>query len=176
MLEFVGTVRVPATTDGFDPREKFVVNTRHSAPVKISKIFRKFKQWFLSGDGKIEGPTGGQPVSIHRLKRSSFDGPIFDELGDYDGFHTNLLEVFSLMERQGKGEEGILLTNGLPNVFYIKDEIGVTRAVRVAWWRCDEGWCVDAECIGRSIRWDDGSQVFSHSSARESSEILVFVA
>src|SRR3989344_8812300 len=54
LLEFVGTVVIPATTIKFVAKDKFVINTKRNAPVKISYVGGNFTEWFLCGDRKIE--------------------------------------------------------------------------------------------------------------------------
>jgi hypothetical protein len=70
--------------------------------------------------------------------------------------------MFSLMEKQGKGEEGVLLNSGYANIFYINDYAGVLRAVRVSW--DGDGWGVYASSVEDPHGWFDGYQVFSRNS------------
>lgn len=51
LLEFVSTVIVSATTVKFVAKDRFVINAKRNAPVKISYIGDNFREWFL---GKIE--------------------------------------------------------------------------------------------------------------------------
>ena len=158
LLKFVGTVLVPATTAKFVAKDKFVVNTKRNAPVKISYLGDNFTEWFLSGDGKTEDPITGQTLRYHELRQSSMDGPIIAELGGAERAETTLLEIFSLMEKQGKGKDGVLLNNGHANLFCVKDGTSVLRAVYVHW--RDDGWSVGADSVGGMHRWDDGARVF----------------
>jgi|GEM_PF-1428870 hypothetical protein len=160
ILEFVSTVMVPATTSKFFAKDKFVVNVKSGAPVKISAIGDHFTNWFLSGDGKIEDPISEQALSYHKLQA---DGPIINELGGEAKAGTTLSEMFSLVEKQKNGEGGVLLNNGNANLFYIKDQNGVLRTVDV---RCNGlGWCFHADSVGLLYRRLDGSQVFSLNSS-----------
>jgi hypothetical protein len=65
------------------------------------------------------------------------------------------------MEKQKNGEDGVILNNGYANIFYVKDESGVLRAVNVRW--NDYGWSVDASSVEDPGRWRDGVQVFSRN-------------
>jgi hypothetical protein len=168
LLELVSTVIVPATSGQFVAKEKFVINTKRNAPVKISYLGDNFKAWFLNGDGKTEDPISEQTLRYHKLRQSSVDGPIITELGGEAKAETTLSEMFSLMEKQKHGEDGVLLNNGWANIFYIKDNAGVLRAVGVVW--CGGGWRVVADSVEYPSRWDDGGRVFSRNSALESSE------
>jgi len=198
ILEFVGTlVIVPAITTKFVAKDKFVVNVGHNASVKIAHLSDKFKEWFLSGDGKVEKLLGVQTLHYHRLRKPSADGPIITELGGRVKAETTLCEMFSLMEKQGKGEDGVLLSNGNINIFYIKDDAGTLRMVGVVW--CNNGWgvgaltimegdttnvlptnCVESVDIGCPVDelfaeyfgwWKTRNQVFSRHRILESSEI-----
>lgn len=168
ILELVSTVVVSATTSKFVAKDKFVVNTRRNAPVKISAVWDNFTSWFLSGDGKTEDHISEQMLRYHKLRKSSVDGPIITELGGEEKSETTLTEMFSLMEKQKSGEDGVLLKNGYANIFYIRDQNGVLRAVYVHWH--DDGWCVNADSVEYPGRWSDGYRVFSRNSVLESSE------
>lgn len=166
ILELVSTVVVSATTSKFVAKDRFVVNTKRNAPVKISTVWSNFTSWFLSGDGKTEDPISEQTLRYHKLRKSSVDGPIITELGGEEKSETTLTEMFSLMEKQKNGEDGVLLDNGYANIFYIRDQNGVLRAVIVYW--NGDGWRVSAHSIEDPRRWGDGYQVFSRNL--ESSE------
>jgi hypothetical protein len=96
------------------------------------------------------------------------DGPIINELGGEAKAETTLSEMFSLMEKQKNGESGVLLNNGYANIFYIRDQNGVLRAVGVDW--DDGGWYVGAYSVEDPGGWRVGRQVFSRNSVLESSE------
>jgi hypothetical protein len=126
----VGTTTVPGTTTLFVARDRFVLNTKKGAPVKISYLRDNFKSWFLR---KEEQPSGGSTLKYGKLSRYSADGPILNELGGEAEAETTLTELFSLMQAQKDGGNGPLLTNGYANIFYIKDTSGVLRAVNAYW-------------------------------------------
>lgn len=66
------------------------------------------------------------------------------------------------MAEQGNGEDGILLTNGYANIFYIRDINGVFWAVRCPW--SGDVWYVRATSVGPPRGWGGGSRVFSRNS------------
>lgn len=168
ILELVSTVVVSATTSKFVAKDKFVRDTGRKAKVKISYLGDNFTEWFLSGDGKTEDPITEQTLRYHKLRQSSMDGPIIAELGGAEKSETTLSEMFSLMEKQGKGEDGVLLNNGYVNIFYIKDSAGVLRTVYVCW--NDDGWDVGASSVGGPGGWSDGRRVFSRNSVLNPSD------
>lgn len=162
ILELISTVAVGATTDKFVAKEKFVRDTGCKAKVKISYLGDNFLGWFLKGDSKTEDPINEQTLRYSKLRESSVDGPIIAELGGAEKSETTLSEMFSLMEKQGKGEDGVLLNNGYANIFCIKDSAGVLRTVSVCW--SGGGWRVNASSVEDPRRWSDGDQVFSRNS------------
>jgi hypothetical protein len=168
ILELVSIVVVSATTSKFVAKEKFVINTKRNAPVKISYLGDNFTDWFLSGSGKTEDPESEQTLRYHKLRKASVDGPIITELGGEAKAETTLSEMFSLMEKQKNGESGTLLNNGWANIFYIRDSAGVLRAVYVHW--DGGGWRVRAYALGDPFRWLVGRQTFSRNSVLGSSE------
>lgn len=168
LLEYIGGVAISATTGKFVAKEKFVVNTKRNALVKISYLGDNMKAWFLNGDGKNEDPISEQTLRYHKLRQSSMDGPIIAELGGAGKSETTLSEMFSLMEKQKHGGDGVLLNNGWANIFYIKDCAGVLRSVRVYWFGV--GWSVSARSVEIPHRWLVGYQVFSRNSDLKSSE------
>lgn len=160
LLEFIGTVEVPATTEMFVARNKFVRNTDKKARVKISYLGDNFTKQFL---GKVEKSLVGGMLRYGKLRKSSIDGPIIAELGGEQNAEIMLAEMFALMERQGNGQSGLLLTNGHANIFYICDINGVLWAVNCNW--KDDGWNVNAYSVKYLYGWSGGYQVFSRNSS-----------
>lgn len=161
LLTQVGAVSITATTEKFIAKEKFVVNTSADAEVKINFIGDNFSSWFLSGDGKIENPISEQRLRYHKLCKATVDGPIIQELGGEAKPETTLSEMFALMKKQGKGEDGVPLNNGYANIFYIRDATGVLRTVRVSWGV--GGWRVGAGSVEDPRAWRAGIQVFARN-------------
>src|SRR3989344_6297789 len=162
LLELVGLTKVPATTFPFVAKTKFVANTKADAGVKISGAGHNFTVWFLSDNGKIEGPLPEQTLRYHKLLKDSVDSSIIAELGGEEKSETTLSEMFSVMEMQGKGQAGVLWNNGYANIFYVKDQKGVLRAVSMLW--DGDGWRVDASPVVGSHTWCDWRRVFSRQS------------
>lgn len=164
LLDFIGTVEVPAITEMFVARDKFVRNTGKKARVKISYLGDNFTEQFL---GKIEEPFAGGMLRYGTLRKSSVDGPIIAELSGKQKAETMFAEMFTLMERQGNGQSGSLLTNGYANIFYIRDIKGVLWAVDCYW--NDDGWRVNACSVENPYSWNDGHHVFSCNSSETQS-------
>lgn len=164
LLDFIGTVEIPATTEMFVARDKFVRNTDKKTRVKISYLGDNFAKQFLS---KIEKSLVGGMLRYGTLRKSSVDSPIIAELGGEQKSETTLAEMFALMERQGNGQRGPLLTNSYANIFYIRDINGVLWAVDCDW--DGDGWRVRADSVGVPDSWYDGSQVFSRNPSETQS-------
>lgn len=116
LLVVVGTVSLTATTEKLVVGEKFVVNVDNSAEVRIVWVGDDLKDWFW---GIVEAPFAGGELLIQKFARASLDGPMITELGGVLKARTSFGEMFALMKKQGKGQEGKLLTNGWTTIFYI---------------------------------------------------------
>lgn len=158
LLEFVGTAAIFATTESFIAKDKFKQDTSRNAKVKISYLGDNFKAWFLP---KTEQPISQTTLRSQRLTRASLDQPIITELGGEVKVETTLTEISALISMQPNGEEGVLLTNGWANIFYVKDKDGMLRAVFVCW--RGGGWFVFAYALD-DFQWHVDSQVFSRNS------------
>lgn len=168
ILEKVGDIFIPATSELFVAKEKFVLNTDPEAGVLISHLSDNFNLWF---GNKIEEPIGEQTLCCHKLLQSSMDVEIIDELGGEAKVETTLSELHFLMEGQKHGESGDLLNNSRTNKFYIKDVAGVLRAVHVYWY--DDGWHVLAFSVEGPGRWGVGYRVLSRYYVELQEPLLV---
>lgn len=159
VLDFLGTVTIPARTEIFFAKDHFVNDTGKNTRVKISYLGGNFQNNFLD---KTEGPIIETVLQYHRLKKSSKDILIINELGGDDKAEAKLAEMFSLMEKQPNGEDGDLITNVSLNIFYIRDKDCILRTVFCFW--CNDGWYVDADSVGYPRRWYTDCRVFSRNS------------
>jgi len=160
LLNFIDIVEIDATTEKFIAKDKFVVDTGRKAKVKISCVWDNFMDNFLD---KVEDPIEKSTLRYAKLMKDSVDKPIIEESGGKDKVETTLTKMFSLMEKQGNGEDGVLLTNGYANIFYIRDAKGVLWAVLCRWGVL--GWYVRAFSVESPGRWDAGCRVFSRNSS-----------
>lgn len=158
LLVMVGTVSVDTGTEKFVTREKFVVNTATDAKVKISGLNKNFQNWLLD---KIDAPIASNGLRIQKLTKRSVDTLIIAEVGSEEKARAVLAEMFFLLEQQGHGQEGALLTNGGANIFYVYDINYVLRTVCARW--SGYGWHVDAYSLGHKDIWVGGDQVFSRN-------------
>jgi hypothetical protein len=156
----VGTTIIPATTIPFVARNWFIVNPGRYAPVKISYLNDAFKAQFL---GKVEPPHRGSTVRCAKLSLEvTVRGTdIVNALGGREKAETTLEELFSLMETQKNGEDGLLITDGYTNVFYIKDMDGILRTVHTSW---HNGWLVSANTLADQNGFASGRRFFFRDS------------
>jgi len=156
LLRHIGIVAV-GPTEAFVAKERLIVDTGAKACVRISSLGDNLKTWFGT---KVEAAVGAErSLRYAELITGSLDAPIIAELGATA--ETTLAEVFALMERQKNGEEGVLLTNGWANIFYVKDMDGALRAVRVHW--NGVGWDVNAYEVAIPHGWYGDYRVFSRN-------------
>lgn len=155
ILELLGTVIIPATT------EKFVVRDYISKLRKKREVYvgSNFENWFFN---KTVEPISKSELRYHKLRKNSVDDPIIAELGSEAKAETTLAEMFVLVEMQANGESGVLLTNGYANIFYVRDINGVLRTVCCYWHVGD--WRVHANPVEDPHACNDGGQVFSRNS------------
>lgn len=154
------TITLPPTTENFVTRNRFVL-AMDPKKVMIGYILGDFVTWFM---GKVEAPVAESTLRYYELQRNAPDEDILAGVGGEARAETTLTEIFSLMERQRLGKDGILAINGWENIFFVRDQAGTLRSVAVHW--CDSAWYVDAARIGRKdIEWPIRDRVFVRVNA-----------
>lgn len=153
LLEFLKEADV-AGSEKFIAADHF--KTGNDAGVKFWGFGSNFTENFLA---KAEENVPSAKLRLFKLKKSSVDKPIRDELGS-DREETTLTYLWELLSKQSKGESGVLLTNGYANIFYIRGCDGTLWAV-FASWDSVGGWFVGAVSVGSRNEWDAGLRVFS---------------
>ena len=158
ILDFVRMVALSATTEKFVAGRNFLLNQDGGICTFLGDNFRS---WFLEGDGKVEDAHADTVLRSHKLSKNSVDGPIIVELGGEKVAETTLTEMFALLKNQANGQKGVLLTNGYANIFYVRDQNNVLRAVYAFWY--GGGWNVNASGVSYPVAWIAGNQVFSRN-------------
>ncbi len=153
LLEKLGTIRVRAT-GRFVVKDHFATNSKM---VKLAYLGDNFREHLLA---KVEESQAGVELCYSRLKNDSLDALILAELGNQA--ETTLASIWELLKKQPNGESGVLLTNSLANIFYVRDANGVLWAVDVYW--KGGGWRVFAGSFKYPREWDEGCQAFSRNS------------
>lgn len=156
-LELVGTIVIPAMTEKFIVKDKFIVDTGKNAKVKIYGFGSNFENWFLD---KVEEPIQEITLSSSKLLKYLLDSEIIPALGGEGKVETRLSHIYFLLSQQPNGEKGILLVNDwAANIFYVRDKDGNLCAVYACW--SGVAWRLFALSVGVPGGWHDGRSVFS---------------
>lgn len=132
------------------------VASDHIKAANVGWMSDNFKRLFLN---KVEENIPDAELVVSELKKASLDAPIMTELGERK--KIALAHFFELLEKQSKGQAGLLLTNGYAIIGYIQDEEENFWAVN-AHWRSDyRYWDVYAISVGCLDEWNAGRQVLS---------------
>lgn len=110
---------------------------------------------------KVETAVPAAALNVYRFAQSSLNVPIVVALGGSDAAKTSLTYVAQLIRAQPQGQEGVLLTNGHSNFFYIEDDNGELSAVRCVWSSSECVWIVDADPVTALISSSRGCRIFS---------------
>lgn len=124
-------------------------------------LAKRFKNHLLKDPGKIELDFPASTLNVYKLREPSLDGPILAALGGNDAAKTCLAYIAQLIKAQPKGEEGVLLTNGKANFFYVDNNNGELLTVICSWESRCSRWDVGATPVSHPDRWDAGRLVFS---------------
>jgi hypothetical protein len=151
LLQPLETVVIPATTSPLVLRDFFT----KSASVIFATVYAEFKDRFFD---KTEIPAGEMTYRKYKLLRIAPDGPIIAELGGEGKVKGPVTAALAILQRQGRGEAGILQTNGYANIFYANDKKGVLCAIRIGW--AENGWVIDAIPAHDPLAWNGQHQIF----------------
>jgi len=149
VLEKVGKVAFPGA-------KKFVASDKFTEPKFW--LSEAFKTWMLP---KVEKGVKPSTLAYGKIIQALIDEAIIRALGGIKKAEISLAEIFYLMSFQPNGDEGVLLTNGRANIFYVKDVKGILRIVGVGWrhgqWNLytnqtsiQHGWGVEGRAFSRN--------------------------
>lgn len=129
--------------------EKFIAKdlfTKDNPQVKFWYFGDNFTNYFLP---KVEGPCVPETLAVHKLKQTSPDDPIRQELGDRQ--EITLGQFYRFLGTQDSGWY----------IAYIRDAKGDLWAVNADWYSDYVRWSVNADSVADPYRWNEGSQVLS---------------
>ena len=120
-----------------------------------------FKTRFLNSKGKFPQHVPTTPLNVYQLSQASDDGPILAALGGWEMTKTRLAYVAHLIKLQPRGQEGPLITNRIPNSFYIEDNFGECRVVRCSWDPFFKQWRIESDPLMYPSVWGMGTRIFT---------------
>lgn len=171
LLTIIGIIKVRLLSKFFKVVDHFFVNTEKNAPVKFCYIAPNFMLCFRPSSSSTGVPGNGlcwtadvqeTVLHYHTLDWSSEDSHIIDQLGGEAKVETTIPEIYALLERQGNGEDGALLTNGHSNIFYVREASSIRGLCAVGVYWVGDGWNVFAHSVAHEGLRSAGHRVFSH--------------
>ena len=122
-----------------------------------------FQSWVFP-ELPAEIPAFEGEVQKTQLTKSMSDSEIHSELGEPKDYTVAqfIAIICYLLQKQAKGEDGVLLTNGYANIFRVKLANGCVVAVGRRWDSGRREWSFGAYVLDDDA-WDGGSAVFSWS-------------
>lgn len=148
--------------DGFAPKD--FIMAAIDLGIKVRHVGSSFKDMLKETVGSL---TSQQPIFSYQLLQESSVSRLIPLFGGLQALPTPLAAMLSLLKQQPQGEEGILLTNGQANCFFIRTygELFVVSA----YWHVPEypgdkaGWCFGSCSLSQNaqkMRWRPGRQFF----------------
>ncbi|MBP6858523.1 MAG: hypothetical protein KBC33_01685 [Candidatus Pacebacteria bacterium] len=146
------TIKCPAF-ERFEAKGKFGRGV--VGGVKFRSLGNNFTQMFSS---KVEINIHETILCSRELLMNSNGLQILRQIEDGKEL-ISLAHLHHLLTLQSEGQEGILLTDGLPNIFHIVGADGEFSSMNVYW--SVVGWDIKSGSIGDLGYWCAGSRVFS---------------
>ncbi len=147
--------------------KKFVITEERLGQANIGYFGDNFKKYIL---GCVVEEVGDTKITIHKLDKSATAKQMMDELGA-DAI-ISFAHFLPLIEKQSRGEKGVLLTNLRSIISFIvgkSDEKGKENeekawAVRAYFSPAYGCWHMSADPMDDAGRWNVGGQVLSSDS------------
>lgn len=160
LLEQIATVVVSAIPS-FDAGAHFVIaldKDCKSAEVRIGRVSDNVR---CLVKGFVEPEVAAATLRFHKLVTASPNCLILSALGGEEVALTTWGQIYEEISRQGRGQGGVLLTNGNSNVFYVRQKNGEIWAVHCIWDSSDRYWSVYAYPLMYLSEWHVGTQIVS---------------
>lgn len=148
----VGTKIVPATTETFHTKEKFILKEDGGI---FSNLSGSFKEDYLQNEGLIEDQIQEHLLYEYQLQIPISDSKIIKRFGGKVKVESTMAGMFYLMEKN-------ILSGDKVHVFYIKNMCGILRAVYIRGYRND-GWNVFSDSTVSRSGWSSGDMAFSRN-------------
>lgn len=121
------------------------MSARAAGEMQITWMGSNFQHHFAS---KTEAPKAAHVLDVYMLLGSAADQTILDGIGG--SLAASLNDVWALLSRRLRGEAGALRTDGITNVFYVRDNVGKMWAVDTVWGGA--GWELGASGLNSAAR------------------------
>jgi hypothetical protein len=150
LLDFIASIAVPGI-ERFSAADHF---QEHQPPLQLPTAWLgdNFRKHFLN---VTEVHVPAETLDVYRLRRSAYDDDIAAAAGGQR--ETKLYDVWTLINCQSQGKIDLLLTDGTPNFFYVRDSAGAIWAVDAVWGGA--GWEIGASPLRDPRPWGRGRQV-----------------
>jgi hypothetical protein len=150
LLDFIASIAVPGI-ERFSAADYF---QEYQSPfqLQIAWLGDNFRKHFLS---EIEVNVRAGVLDVYRLRQPARDDSIIAALGGQRD--ATLYDVWTLINCQSQGRISLLLTDGTPNFFYVRDSAGVAWAVDAVWGGA--GWEIGASSLQDPRPWGRGRQI-----------------
>lgn len=149
-----GTVSLPGL-DTFVASAHF--KPGNPGKVRFSEIGDMFKSCFLGTAEQNIPPDTLRVYLVDEIERNE------EFMGIGGSYETKLAQLWMLLEKQYKGQDGILMTCRYWNLFNIRDSAGKLRAVGAAWQTMGSGgWRIRDFSTEPWIGYDAHYHIFIH--------------
>lgn len=155
-LAFLGTVAIPATSKKIIAAERFRLS--NNSDTRIGYISDSVLLFFGHIINDIVVKKSDE-LHYYELLEAAFGDQVVVEFGCKRKIGTTFSAAYALLKKQGCGQAGELLINGLPNVFFVKDVSGILRVVNFDYHDLI-GWRIYAHRIDIPQRHLVGSRFF----------------
>ena len=152
ILKEIGVVKVVETPNSVDPIFLSPSTTESGAKVKIGLTGKDFDRWFVGGVSELKYSILTKPSANHEILTRLGDKAI-----------TTLSNLAYLLSLHANGNNEVLLTEMYANIFYIRDQQDIIRAVSIYQNRLPCHWILYPVAITDSYKWSAGHRVFSRN-------------
>lgn len=153
-IKLIREIEIFSNEDVLSAKDFFKINNEEINFFKIGEIFEEF---YLSGDLKIEG-NNSKKIKVYKTFNNMTDSYIVKEI---DHIETTLGDLCYFIKIQPNGQEGILLTDGHPNMFFIRNILGEIMGVKVSL-LYGHGWSILASRICSIKSSNKGCHIFAN--------------
>lgn len=159
-LKCVCTVSVRSRPGFFFAKNHFTETARGDAALKLAYISESFKNDFLA----FEVPPEPQvEYAVYELNKRLVAKRILKVLGGETKAEISIASFCTLLEAQGRGEPGVLFTDGLHNLAFVRNAKGSLCNIEAVYGADGNGWSLRNHANGPESGWPAGSRIVSLS-------------